>query len=693
MAGRGISTRRNVISETAIEQEITDLEITREIPNIDYEIGDNVVYPHHGAGKVLKKEMKVVLGEKRNYLTIQILHNDMTVMVPCENAGKAGLRRVIGEEAVAKVVAILQDAVSEMPKNWNRRFKHNREKIKTGDVYELAEVVRNLAIRESEKGLSTGEKQMYTRAKKILASELMYALEMDEDGAEEHLDTLIESAHEDRMAATALALQGYLPWSWESSRPAAAANALVPIGPRRSSSVGAGRCSTGASTCSREVCERVVVAVPEGYESGRDRVRGADVRSASVRAALAAAPEATVAVVHDAARPLVTADLVRRCVAALDESGVDGAIAAARVTDTSRRPTTTGASPGRSTARSCGLCRPRRCSGPTCCAARSTCATRCSPRRPTTPPSSKRRAAASRWSRPRPRTLRSRPSSTCSWSSGCSPPAPDADRLPRAPAARRRRDRRGKVLHGRERPRATARRPASAGSPSSAWPSTSTGSRSASTSGSTRGGCATRSTTSTSTASSSARRPTSSSVSRPTSCPGAEDRTAELLDAREWDYVVGSIHFLRDRALDLREWDVWEGATADEVWSRYFETLGEAAASGLFDILAHPDLVKVWGKGAPVPDGDLRRFYELAMEGIAGSDIAIEVSTAGLRKPVGEIYPAREVPRAVPRGRPARRALERRSRVRRTSGTNTIAPCGWLREEMGVERDRGVRGP
>ncbi len=92
---------------------------------------------------------------------------------------------------------MLRDDVSEMPKNWNRRFKHNREKIKTGDVYELAEVVRNLAIRESEKGLSTGEKQMYTRAKKILASELMYALEMDEDEAEEHLDSLIEDAHSD----------------------------------------------------------------------------------------------------------------------------------------------------------------------------------------------------------------------------------------------------------------------------------------------------------------------------------------------------------------------------------------------------------------------------------------------------------------------------------------------------------------
>ena len=161
---------------------------------VEYAIGDHVVYPHHGAGKVLKKEMKKVLGEEREYLTIQILHNDMTVMVPTENAGRAGLRRVIGEEAVAKVIAVLRDDVSQMPKNWNRRFKHNRDKIKTGDVFELAEVVRNLALREAAKGLSTGEKQMFTRAKKILASELMYALEMEEGDAEEHIDSLIEEA-------------------------------------------------------------------------------------------------------------------------------------------------------------------------------------------------------------------------------------------------------------------------------------------------------------------------------------------------------------------------------------------------------------------------------------------------------------------------------------------------------------------
>jgi CarD family transcriptional regulator len=162
-----------------------------------------VVYPHHGAGKVLKKEQKEVLGEQREYLTIKILHNDMTVMVPCENAGKAGLRRVIDDDDVQKVLGVLRDDVSDMPKNWNRRFKHNRDKIKTGDVFELAEVVRNLAIREADKGLSTGEKQMYTRAKKILASELMYALAMEEGEAEEHLEELIRDAHAERSGATA----------------------------------------------------------------------------------------------------------------------------------------------------------------------------------------------------------------------------------------------------------------------------------------------------------------------------------------------------------------------------------------------------------------------------------------------------------------------------------------------------------
>jgi histidinol-phosphatase (PHP family) len=124
--------------------------------------------------------------------------------------------------------------------------------------------------------------------------------------------------------------------------------------------------------------------------------------------------------------------------------------------------------------------------------------------------------------------------------------------------------------------------------------------------------------------------------------PGAEDRTASLIDAHDFDYVVGSVHFLANSALDMEgDWDIWRSADVDKVWMRYFETLGEAARSGLFDILAHPDLVKVWGDPHRVPRRDLRFFYDRAMDGIADSDVAIEVSTAGWRKPVDEIYPAR----------------------------------------------------
>jgi histidinol-phosphatase (PHP family) len=123
--------------------------------------------------------------------------------------------------------------------------------------------------------------------------------------------------------------------------------------------------------------------------------------------------------------------------------------------------------------------------------------------------------------------------------------------------------------------------------------------------------------------------------------PGGEDRMANLLEARDFDYVIGSVHFMRDGAVDMDDYSVWDtGRSPEEIWRRYFETIGQAAASGLFDVLAHPDLVKMWGGERPRPQGDLRRYYELAMEGIAESGIAVEVSTAGLRKRVAELYPA-----------------------------------------------------
>ncbi len=126
--------------------------------------------------------------------------------------------------------------------------------------------------------------------------------------------------------------------------------------------------------------------------------------------------------------------------------------------------------------------------------------------------------------------------------------------------------------------------------------------------------------------------------------PGAEDRTAALLAERDFDYVIGSVHFIRDGAVDMDDYSVWDsGRPVEEIWRRYFETVGESAASGLFDVIAHPDLVKYWGgrdRHQRTPKGDLRPYYELAVESIAESGAAVEVSTAGLRKPAGEIYPA-----------------------------------------------------
>jgi histidinol-phosphatase (PHP family) len=123
--------------------------------------------------------------------------------------------------------------------------------------------------------------------------------------------------------------------------------------------------------------------------------------------------------------------------------------------------------------------------------------------------------------------------------------------------------------------------------------------------------------------------------------PGAEDRMANLLQARDFDYVIGSVHFIREGAVDMDDYSVWDsGRSVEEIWRRYFQTIGEAARSGLFDVVAHPDLVKMWGPERPRPEGDLRRFYELAIDGIAEGGVAVELSTAGLRKRVAELYPA-----------------------------------------------------
>lgn len=159
-----------------------------------FEVGDTVVYPQHGAGRVERKERKLVLGEEREYLTIRIIHSDMTLMVPSDGAEEAGLRKVMDDEMLERVVQVLEGASSEESETFSRRFRHNREKIKTGDVLELAEVIRNLTWRDRTKTLSTGERQMLSQAKRVLVSELAYARGTDEVAAVEWLDALLDQA-------------------------------------------------------------------------------------------------------------------------------------------------------------------------------------------------------------------------------------------------------------------------------------------------------------------------------------------------------------------------------------------------------------------------------------------------------------------------------------------------------------------
>jgi len=153
--------------------------------------GDTVVYPNHGAGRICGLVEQECNGELRLYYSIHILHNDTSVMIPVDAARKAGIRPVISEPEVEEVIGVLRDGATGMPQDWSRRVKHNLEKIKSGDVLAVADVVRNLALRDHEKGLSTGEKQMFGTVKRILASELMYAKKMAEDEAIRFLDAIL----------------------------------------------------------------------------------------------------------------------------------------------------------------------------------------------------------------------------------------------------------------------------------------------------------------------------------------------------------------------------------------------------------------------------------------------------------------------------------------------------------------------
>ena len=150
---------------------------------MSFKVGDRVVYPHHGAAVIEKKETIEVAGEKREYLILKIAHGEMTLSVPTDKAEEVGMRPPISAEDVDDLFQLLGKKDVREPTNWSRRFKNHQEKLKSGDVYQVAEVVRNLALREATKGLSAGEKAMLVRARGILVSELSFALNVSEEEA------------------------------------------------------------------------------------------------------------------------------------------------------------------------------------------------------------------------------------------------------------------------------------------------------------------------------------------------------------------------------------------------------------------------------------------------------------------------------------------------------------------------------
>ena len=156
-----------------------------------YDIGDKVVYPMHGAGTIVEKEEKKILGELREYYVLNIPSVDMKIMIPVDNCEKIGVRDVISKEEVETVVGVLGGETTPMESNWNRRYRENMEKLKTGDVMQVAEVVRNLTRSDRKKRLSTGEKKMLTNAKQILVSEMVLAGDMDAESAERLIEETV----------------------------------------------------------------------------------------------------------------------------------------------------------------------------------------------------------------------------------------------------------------------------------------------------------------------------------------------------------------------------------------------------------------------------------------------------------------------------------------------------------------------
>lgn len=153
--------------------------------------GDKVVYPHHGAAVVERREKRTVFGEETEYLVLRMAHGEMVLSVPVDKTEEVGMRWPISTEDVEDLFEVLGKRDVREPANWSRRFKNHQEKLKSGDVYQVAEVVRNLALRDQAKGLSAGEKTLYTKARSVLVSELSFALDVSEDDATDKVDAAL----------------------------------------------------------------------------------------------------------------------------------------------------------------------------------------------------------------------------------------------------------------------------------------------------------------------------------------------------------------------------------------------------------------------------------------------------------------------------------------------------------------------
>jgi CarD family transcriptional regulator len=160
---------------------------------MQFEVGETVVYPHHGAAKIVEVKQRTVRGEEKTYLKLNVAQGDLTIEVPAENVDLVGVRDVIGREGLDRVFEVLRTPFVEEPTNWSRRYKANLEKLASGDVIKVSEVVRDLWRRDQDRGLSAGEKRMLAKARQILISELALAEKTDEDQASTVLDEVLAS--------------------------------------------------------------------------------------------------------------------------------------------------------------------------------------------------------------------------------------------------------------------------------------------------------------------------------------------------------------------------------------------------------------------------------------------------------------------------------------------------------------------